>query len=293
MKLVTYNIQYSKGRDGRFDLARVVGAVAGADVIALQEVERFWPRTGMTDQPAEIAAMLPGYYWVYRPPFDMDASVSGGDGAINNRRRQFGNMLLATTPIIASRLHLLPRIGSASQFNMTCGALEGVMMTGAGPLRVYSVHLAHLSSLERVEQVEALLAIHRRVAVEGGAWSGDPALRGDDWTLGEDPPPAPAEAVLLGDFNFEPSGPEYPVLVGPEDPAYGRTNYSDRFVDAWVAAGNGDTSCVTFPRNEKFADLCLDYCFLTPGLARRVREAWVDAEAEGSDHQPVWVELDA
>ncbi len=50
---------------------------------------------------------------------------------------------------------------------------------------------------------------------------------------------------------------------------------------------------MNYPRNEKFAAARLDYCFLTPGLARRVREAWVDAEAEGSDHRPVWVELDA
>ncbi len=60
MKLVGYNIQYSRGRDGRYDLARVASAVDGADIIALQEVERFWPRTGMADQSAELAALLPG-----------------------------------------------------------------------------------------------------------------------------------------------------------------------------------------------------------------------------------------
>ena len=54
MRLVTYNIRHSLGQDGRYDLARVVRAVEGADVIALQEVERFWPRRGMADQPAEI-----------------------------------------------------------------------------------------------------------------------------------------------------------------------------------------------------------------------------------------------
>ena len=65
MKFVTYNIQYSKGKDGRCDLGRIADALDGADVIALQEVERNWPHTGMTDQPAELAALMPGYYWVY------------------------------------------------------------------------------------------------------------------------------------------------------------------------------------------------------------------------------------
>ncbi|GAH06730.1 unnamed protein product [marine sediment metagenome] len=55
MRLVTYNIQYSRGKDDQFDIARVVDAVKDADIIALQEVDRFWLRTGMVDQPAEIA----------------------------------------------------------------------------------------------------------------------------------------------------------------------------------------------------------------------------------------------
>ena len=50
MKLVTYNIQYTKGKDYRYDVDRIVQAIKGADVIALQEVERFWKRSGMTDQ---------------------------------------------------------------------------------------------------------------------------------------------------------------------------------------------------------------------------------------------------
>ena len=40
MKFVSYNIQYGLGRGGRYDLDRTARAVEGADVIALQEVER-------------------------------------------------------------------------------------------------------------------------------------------------------------------------------------------------------------------------------------------------------------
>ena len=47
MRLVSYNIQYGRGRDGVFDLKRIATAIAGADVIALQEVERYWLRSGM------------------------------------------------------------------------------------------------------------------------------------------------------------------------------------------------------------------------------------------------------
>jgi endonuclease/exonuclease/phosphatase family metal-dependent hydrolase len=40
-------------------------------MIALQEVERHWPRMGMIDQPAELGRLLPGYHWVYGPAFDV------------------------------------------------------------------------------------------------------------------------------------------------------------------------------------------------------------------------------
>jgi endonuclease/exonuclease/phosphatase family metal-dependent hydrolase len=52
IKIVTYNIQFGLGKDGRFDLERIAAEVDGADVIALQEVERNWQRSGNVDQPA-------------------------------------------------------------------------------------------------------------------------------------------------------------------------------------------------------------------------------------------------
>ena len=71
MKFVTFNIQYGIGADGKYDLSRIAPAVASADVIALQEVERHWKRTEMADQPAQIAAALPDY-WALR--FARDAT---------------------------------------------------------------------------------------------------------------------------------------------------------------------------------------------------------------------------
>ena len=50
MKIVTYNIQFGCGRDGKVDLDRIIEAVRDADVIALQEVDRYWPRSGDIDQ---------------------------------------------------------------------------------------------------------------------------------------------------------------------------------------------------------------------------------------------------
>ena len=98
MKLASYNIQYGFGADGRYDLARAIRAVADADVIALQEVERHWQRTGEDDQPELISRLLPDHHQVYGPAFDMDASTIEG-GRVVSRRRQFGTMVLSLSLI--------------------------------------------------------------------------------------------------------------------------------------------------------------------------------------------------
>ena len=111
-------------------------------------------------------------------------------------------------------------------------------------------------------------------------------------TLGASPPPMPQEAIWMGDFNAEPDGPEYDAIVGPNDPIYGRVLYADRFAEVWDSAGNDEAGSVTYPATREFPDKRLDYCFVSAALAGRVRSAWVDRDAEGSDHQPLWVEMD-
>ena len=301
MKVVTYNIQYSRGKDERYDLARIVDTIRNADIIALQEVERFWPRTGMVDQPAEISASLPDHHWIYGPEMDLDASEVNTDGRLINRRRQFGNMLLSRWPILSARNHLLPFAGTVSHFNSQATMLEGIIEKDGHALRVYSLHLSHLSQKERLDQVDWLLELNRRVWLEGGVWSADPNWRlnpgekDEGWRVGP-MPPMPFDGLYMGDFNFEPTDAEYDRLVGPLDPDYGRVHYRNLLIDAWVAVGHGETDGITFPPNERYPGSAdgwrLDHCFLTPTLAGTVRRAWIDDEAQGSDHQPMWIELE-
>ncbi len=297
MRFVTYNIQYALGKDRRFDLARIAEAVEGADVIGLQEVERHWPRPGaaLDDQPGELARLLPEYYWVYEPAFDMDASEKDGDGKVINRRRQHGVMLMSKTPILSSRRFILPKMPYRDRFNMAMGALEGVIEAGSGPLRVYVLHLGYLAAEERHLQLEALLQILRRAPDEGGVWTGSSDPLDESWACGGPPPPMPRQAVLLGDFNMTPDSTEYALLAGPRHRTAGRLGLQDGFVDAWVASGHGEQEGVSWiagPDDHDNIDRRIDYCFVSATLADRVRATWIDDAAQGSDHQPVWAELD-
>jgi endonuclease/exonuclease/phosphatase family metal-dependent hydrolase len=271
MRFVTYNIHFGIGRDGHHDLDRIATAIDGADIVALQEVERFWPRSGMVDQPVELGKRLPEYWWVYGPNLDLHSTATfPGEAAA--RRRQFGNMVLSRRPILASENHPLPRLPGARQ-SMRRGALEVVVHGESGALRVVSTHLCYLSASTRVAQVAELERRHAEVLRDGGAWTGEHPVSGG-WHLGDEPP-TPESAVVLGDFNFAPASPEYLETIG---------SGNGPFVDAWLLAASGPGATKDGER--------IDQAWVTPDLVPHVRAAWVDDQAAGSDHQPAWFVID-
>lgn len=284
MQLVTYNIQYGKGRDGRYDLPRIAAELAGADLIALQEVERFWPRSGNVDQATELAALLgDDYDWVYGAGVDLHP----GEGARPGQRRQFGNMLLSRTPILMSRNHLLPKYASLGPVSLQRSALEGVVQCGELLLRLYSIHLTHVCAETRLPQVQRLLEIHRGAAVEGSAMSGD--FLGQHVGQPQVPEFMPRHAIMMGDFNFEYDSSEYKEFVGPESAYGGRVTNPEGFVDAWVSNGHPADQGVTSDIHDR--QVRLDYFFVSAKLRQRIRAVRIDERARGSDHQPVWMEI--
>ena len=288
MHLVSYNIQFGRGKDGRVDLERVAAEVESADVIAMQEVDRFWRRSDMADQVAVLAEHLPDHHWVYGPGIDVDASERDADGRLTNRRRQFGNLLLSRLPILSARTHFLPKQNLHNQPSLQRTALEGLIDFPQGPVRVYSVHLAHVSPLERREQIERILAIHGAARAEGAVRTRG-AETSDDWDADGPPPPATDHAILLGDFNMTPDMAAYPLLGGVDVRRYGRVARQDGFVDAWIAAGEDPAGGHT--KFEATENRRIDYAFVSAPLADRIRAIRVDADAQGSDHQPLWLDI--
>ena len=286
VRIVTYNIQYSRGKDGTLDLARIADTVRGADIIGLQEVTRFLIPNSDQDQPAELAALLPDYYWVYGAPADVDASTRDENEAIINRRAQFGSMVLSRWPIASMRLELFPRVRTYDHLAVQRGALEVVISHPDAPLRVYVVHLDHLLERQRVREVDHLLEFAAGAARHGTAATGPSGLRGLV-------APVPDEFLVMGDCNMLPGSPAYLRMTGEPDYYYGQVMTSDRVVDTWSVIGREITDGVTWwDESTNFEEgTRLDYVFVSPGLAARVIAAGIDEAATGSDHQPVWIDL--
>lgn len=287
MKCVTYNIQYGIGLDGNYDLGRVVDAVRGADLIALQEVSRNNPQNAGRDMLAELAELLPDYFSVFGAPFGVDMGSAVENGKAVDRHFQFGNMVLSKTPILASRNLLLPRMRTYDRLNLQRGALEAMVMTPFGPLRIYSVHLDHTSPVERMAQMRFLKEKALAYPREGGALTGTSAMHFPE-------PPHPEGFILMGDFNLEPGKDEYRSITGIPDVEFGLARRADLLVDAaTLVPGGGERITWIDPRqpDDTTRQRCLDYHFVHASLAPRVKACFVDEAVVGSDHRPVWLEL--
>jgi len=279
MKFLSYNIQYGKDQDDKYNLYRISKVIQNADVACVQEVEKFWQRSGFVDQAKVLSELLPNYYSVFGPALDMDASLKNKYGQIANRRRQFGNMIFSKFPIISSRNFPLPKTEYCSletwlsDHSIQRALLEAVInVPGINSTRVYSTHLSHRSIEARLPQIKFLQKIINQAPYEQGAWSGDHSEPIQGWTEGEKPP-MPEQFVLMGDMNFVFDSKEYEEIVD-----------SKKFYDAWTSRETD--------RGTNVDGDSIDHCFVSKNILPIIKRTYVDRTITASDHWPLWMEMD-
>lgn len=285
--IATYNIQFGRGLDMRFDLGRTASDVAGADIVAFQEVAQNWERNGGEDQAAGLAERL-GYNYVFGSGFNVAATRKEGSSGPDNRRRTFGNMVASRWPIESSRTFLLPKYALSTIYDLQRCIVEAVVVTPVGKLRLYSTHLSHISSGQRLPQVRTILQIIDEAPANGSAWDGSHT---PDWTEGMDVPSLPEPALLMGDMNFTYESPEYALICGEMDPRNGRVIRNTSLRDAWVATGHREEDGISI-RSQYSGDVRIDHMFATASVAAHARAMRIDGDAKASDHFPVFLELD-
>jgi endonuclease/exonuclease/phosphatase family metal-dependent hydrolase len=281
MKLISWNIQWCRGCDGRVDPARigkVARDMADFDVLCLQEIARNYPDlpgSAGENQFETFAALFPEYTVV--KGVAMDVLAPDGDW------REFGNAIITRLPILQAYRRLLPWPADPSAPSMQRSAVEVVLAAPSGPLRVTTTHLEYYSAKQRSAQVEALRDL--QIEAAGHAAAPSPSKeKGPFRTL-----PRPASGILTADFNFPPEDPMYARLQSPL--AAGVPAYRD----AWRLRHPDRPHAPTLGLYDKNQwpgpPFACDFIFVTEDLAHRVEDVVVNAETDASDHQPVLLEL--
>lgn len=282
MKLVTWNTQWCRGLDGAVSPQRIVEgarAMADFDVLCLQEIAQGYADMpgAPGDQPAELQALLPGFQLFF------GAAVDEFDA--KGRRMRFGNLIATRLPVAQVQHHALPWPADPGVRSMprmcTVVTLQSPVL---GPVRVMSTHLEYYSKPQRMAQALALRDLH----IEACAHAAAPPLD-DDSRSPFQTKVHTGHAILCGDFNLEPTEPEYAAI----QQGFGADG-AQRLQDAWRIRHGATPHAPTFrlfDRTYGPEPVACDFVFVSEGLAPRVRRIEVDGATQASDHQPVVVEF--
>src|SRR5262245_51097062 len=262
MNLITWNVQWCRGVDGRVDPQRIVGearALVEFDVLCLQEIADNFPDPRLAgnnddDQFAHLASLLPGYTAIGGAAVDHP-----GDGG---RRRKFGNMILSRLPVRQVYRHLLPSPVDPGLNGMPRIAVEAVVAASFGEVRVITTHLEYYSQQQRAAQVDALRAIYAEGHGHYRSGSIVDSTGSPFHTYLR-----PAHAIITGDFNLEPENPLHARMKEPFDDG------TPPLLDAWEAAHPGIAHPATFKIYEKEVpgepELHCDFIFVSEELTAR------------------------
>jgi endonuclease/exonuclease/phosphatase family metal-dependent hydrolase len=280
MKLITWNLQWGRGVDGRVDLRRVAAKVRSLgdfDVMCFQEIADNYPElpgNDVADQFAALELLFPGY----TPIEGIAVDVAGP-----TLRKRFGNLILSRLPVTSARRHALPWPADPSADSMPRVAVEAVVAAPFGALRVTTTHLEYYSGIQRMAQAQRLRELHDEACTRAAA---PRKARPRESNATFDMTPQATAAILTGDFNFPPEAPEYAAIQAPLEG--GGPRYRDAWAQVHGLRAHVPTFCV-HDRSWKDTPYCCDFVFASDGLG--VRSIEVDADARESDHQPVIVEL--
>ncbi|MDO7785783.1 endonuclease/exonuclease/phosphatase family protein [Desulforamulus aquiferis] len=141
VRVASYNIHHAQGTDNRINLNRVAAVLAcsGAQLMGLQEVDKYLPRSCFRHQARRLGKLLQRQ-WVYGSTLKWSPA-------------KYGNAVLSRWPIVKWENHLLTSTGEQR------GLIEAIInIRGVPPIAFYCTHLG-LSKMERKKQAQEVLDI--------------------------------------------------------------------------------------------------------------------------------------
>jgi endonuclease/exonuclease/phosphatase family metal-dependent hydrolase len=290
MNIITWNVQWFCGLDGKIDIQRVVNRakdIADFDVLCLQEVAVNYPRLdgdASHDQPAIVKSLL--------PDFDVFFAAAVDELAPDGRsRRRFGNLIATRLPALQFQQYGLPypadtTPGGSRSMPRVCAVVT--IQTPHLPIRFMTTHLEFYSPTMRMAQTAELLRIHAQACAQAAY----PPLFDDTGSPFQSKTHTP-HCIIAGDFNFEPDAAEYSMMQAPQSTTAGAPQ-ATRLIDAWTLARPGEAHAPTFQLHDRRygpTPITCDFLFLSESLAGYVQRVDVDLETRASDHQPVLLTL--
>lgn len=266
IKILSWNIQASKGVDGHIDVTRIANdivALGSADIICLQEVVRHVPHltNGVSmDQVALFSRIFSDYTAIFRPSIDMSLPEL-------KQRSEFGCLILTRFKVLETRNHLLPFLRkNAHERSMQRQLLELVLIIGNDYLRVSTTHLEFRVKSLRTAQIKRIKQIQFDNII-------DPFI----------------PSIICGDFNFLPNSDEYQQITD------GNRNDFGKLYDLWKVLNpieNHDATCgiadhLQWPEGKH----CRDYFFATNKISNNLVHIGVEQSTQSSDHQPIFIEF--
>jgi endonuclease/exonuclease/phosphatase family metal-dependent hydrolase len=163
---MTYNIHHGEGLDGKVDLLRIATLIRreGADLVALQEVDKGTERTARRDLGAELAG-LTGFTCV----FSNNYSFQGGE---------YGNAILSRFPVRSVSHTLYRKVNETEQR----GLLQVTVDIQGREVVLMATHLDHrrddAARWSNVGEIETLARQHHhRPLILCGDFNDVPASR--------------------------------------------------------------------------------------------------------------------
>lgn len=206
MKFVTFNIQYGFGADGRYDLSRAARVVAGADIIALQEVENDVTLAALAAR-SELKKTYP--HKVLLP---------------GNDPRGIDVALLSTVPVKSAISHkddyFAGSTSAGKKYKYSRDCLEVHLDLASGELVLLVVHFKAKvddDPTKRLAEAEHTRGIADAIVAKNPA----------------------ARVVILGDYNDFPGTPPITAIEGAAPQLYPSTASKLGATNAWTVEFNG------------------------------------------------------
>ena len=157
IQILSWNIQNGEGVDGIVSLERIADTIfsmSNPDVICLQEVSRNCKLKDGTqpDQLNQLSDIFKEYEPFFGPAYNV---LRPGE----NKREQFGNIILSKLPVLSSFNHILPQPTDSSFRHMPRQVSEVTVKTSFDPICIMTTHLEYGSQDQRYAQVKRILEI--------------------------------------------------------------------------------------------------------------------------------------